>query len=44
MITSVGVQYITNVAKVGERLIILLDLPRVLRVEESIASLMPAAA
>lgn len=44
MITSVGVEYITKVAKVDDRLIILLDLPRVLRVEEFAASVASVAA
>ena len=34
MITSIGVEYITGVAKRGSRLIILLDLARVLNVED----------
>jgi purine-binding chemotaxis protein CheW len=34
MVTAVGVEYITGVAKVDENLIILLDLARVLNVED----------
>lgn len=44
MITSVGVEYITSVAKLEHRLVILLDLPRVLQVEAYAARHAPAAA
>lgn len=34
MVSAIGVEYITGVAKVGERLVILLDLKKILSVED----------